>query len=264
MRRGPLQQFCQHSWQFCCSPQNANGLTLDVVDMSYMTVCGPPWMAGRLAILFLFVYPVGVAVLWRYRRKAIGPMASSVLPMILTPIFVGLAASWLEIVRVLQRLSFAGGGRAASAAGFSEGFVPVAFSCAVAALVAGVAWLRDLGRGLDQPPARQSSSKFLIPTALVMIGLAALASAEELSIARRIVFGASPPTSLAWTRGVFWALLAAAVTSLIWLLLSRRTPAAQFQDWRRGLALGCTMTSIALCYGAYRLSKAFWAIAISG
>ncbi len=231
--------------------------------MSYVTVGGPSSVLGRLAILFLFLYPFGVLLLAAYRAGRGGPMASSVVPMTLAPIFVGMAAAWLELAHVLHGLSIRGGNRAATAAGMAESVMITTFAFAVAALVAAIAWLSDVIRAKrdhEQPEPGSQRTK-VVGAALVALALAGIAA--QFIVERQLVATAIGPGSRA-VEGVAGLLLLGGVDSLGWLLLSRRNAALRFYDRRRTLALCCALTAIALCYGGWRLAKSFMAIAISG
>jgi hypothetical protein len=97
------------------------------MDMSLSTMCVTPSAATRLAVLFLLGYPLFLGVLARSRRHAVGGLAASIVPAILTPMFVSLAESWLGVARLLEALTLSPSGRAIRASGVSETFVILTF-----------------------------------------------------------------------------------------------------------------------------------------
>ena len=233
--------------------------------MQFTTVCVYPSASTRLAVLFLLAYPVGALFLSRYRASRAGPLSTSVVPLTLTPLFVGLAAAWLGVARIIESLSVAARGRAASAAGVAETFVFVAFASAIAAFVAGATLIREVIRGTrSEESGRASTLAKILAVALPLLVLAEIA--VQVLLSHQLVTETATPSHalLRLALAVTAFSLFGGVTSLLWLVFARRNTTIQLSAARRMLALSSLAVASAICAGAWLLSRSYWSIAVSG
>jgi hypothetical protein len=233
--------------------------------MQFATVCAYPSVSTRLALLFLLAYPFGVLFLSRYRAPSTGPLSASVVPLTLTPLFVGLASAWAEVARVIGGLSIIAHGRAASAAGVTETFVLVTFASAIATLVSGITWIREVTRrSQTQAAGRISTLAGVLAIALPLSVLAAIAL--QILFSEQLVSEAATPSPVLLRLAVVVATLSTlgALSSLIWLVSSRRNADMQLSRVRHVLALSSLAVAGTICVGSWLLSRLFWSIAVSG
>lgn len=233
--------------------------------MSLSTVCSSPSFSTRIATLFLIGYPFLLWALSTHRRDGIGPMSASVLPAMLTPLFVAVSASWLGLASVIQGISIAGGGRSARAAGVAETLALITFCAAVAALVCTATSLWDQIRSANRHASYASPSLTMSMVSVAMIVLFAILLVSHFVMVRRIVetAGAVPISTVT---AITFAAVAGfgGATSLVWLVLSRRRPTLQIHSMRGVIAAASAAGAILIAYSSWYLAAIYRAIAMGG
>ncbi len=236
------------------------------MDMSLSTVCVTPSAATRLAVLFLLGYPLFVAVLARSRRHTVGGLPASVVPAVLTPIFVSLAEAWLGLARLLHALALSTGGRAARAAGASETFVILTFGSIVATLIAiaSCAFVRReslaVGNSVPSSFAARLSAFSLVWTAALLLTLHVVVTSSIVEQIATWPLITSPVAAavLAGTATV------AAILSLTWLLLAGRRLGLQFVESRRTISTCAAATTLLIAYVCWQFGSLWQGVAVRG
>lgn len=229
-------------------------------------MCFTPSAATRLAVLFLVGYPLFVGVLARSHRRTVGGLASSVVPAVLTPMFVSLAEAWLGVARLLQILASSPSGRAVRAAGASETFVMLALGSSVAALVAiascALAWRekQTVDSSVPASLAVRFSSFSLTATAALLLALHLVLT---ISIVEQVATWPAimSPVTAAILAGT--AVLAA-ILSLTWLLLARRHPGLGFIESHRVISAGAAAATSLIAYVSWQFVSLWQGVAMRG
>ena len=230
--------------------------------MNYVTACGFPSPAYSLTMMFLVIYPVAVLLLSLWRAGRAGSISASVVPMALVPLFVGVAASWWQTLRVIEGISLVGSGRYATAAGVAETFLTLAYASSVAAVLCGVA----LVSALRHRAAASDGEPVSVLTRIAGVALPSLFFACVTLlwiVARGLVAGSLPATR--WVQAVVLggaaASLGGALLSVVWLIASRGLAGLCFGAWRRSLALSSAVATGVTAWVTWQIVYGFAAIA---
>lgn len=220
------------------------------MDMSTASVCVTPSVVAQATVVFFFVYPL---ILWGLSGgHGRAPMLASVMPAALTPLFAGMAAAWVGLVRVRQAQSLVGGGRASSAAGTAESLTLLVAAAAVAAMAAAAFSLCDVLRRREMMPVERRSTSLQSLPALVCAALIG-----TLLFAARVVAHTGVMTLFAG------AVVAAvcAMASFVWLIASRRVSSLQLHANRRVVGATIAICAMAIAAGVWRVIEMYAAIA---
>jgi hypothetical protein len=227
--------------------------------MSPITVCTTPSVLTKVAVLLLLVY----LLMLIFRRSPIGraTLASAMMPVVLTPLFLGISASLLSLARVMQFTSLSGGGRASRAAGVAEALVMIVFAAAVGGVASAIALTQELR------VRRRASIEAPQATAQIgyQIGAAALAAAL-LSWAGMLSWSAAndPITPREYLVPLVSSCVAAvaALCACVWLIVLKRQNTALQGRSPLGASLAGLAACVSLSFGTWQCVQYFSRIAM--
>lgn len=226
-----------------------------------------PSLAATIAILLLLAYPFVVFALSRYRRDRTAPMSASAIPATLAPLFIGVAATWLGLMDLMNGLARGGGGRVASAAGIAEALFTIEMAGIVAVIVSAGMLIR---RG---PASEDRGPESVHVAAIGAIGFLVALLTVQLSLAGTIIDRISQESMPrgAWIPGAVTGVVAGAITaaigalvSLLWLILSRRFASLRVDRHCTAIAAGCALASLLLSWLVWRIMQTYVGIAKGG
>ena len=186
------------------------------MDMSVVAVDPHPSLALRIITLFLVLYPI-VLLLYNVGGRRQHTLASVIVPIVLTPLFVGMCGVLLIVAHVFEGASLSGGGRASQSAGVAEALLALVIATVSAGVASAIALVLELTRRQEvvRENAQVRAQIMAIVAMLALLGWTALLANKAASSAISLFDYRVAVTS---------ALIAlcAALGTCVWLIVVRR------------------------------------------
>jgi len=227
--------------------------------MSPVTLCTTPSILTRTFVVLLLAYPLAlIASRGPGRRHT---LASVVIPVVLTPLFLGAGATLLVVARVMQIASLSGGGRAWRAAGIAEALVTTVFAAGVGSIAGAIAILQELlARKRGKHASVHAGAQIPVQIIAVSVAVATFSFAGILSW-RAAIGQLTPREYLVPMLGACTA-ICAALGTCIWLLTLRRRDVAFQPSHPISASIAAVIACSTLGFAAWRVVQHFRAIAM--
>jgi hypothetical protein len=210
-------------------------------------------------VVLLLAYPLALITSRGHGRRH--TLASVVIPVVLTPLFLGASATSLMVARVMQMVSTSGGSRASRAAGVAEALVSTVFAAGIAGIACAIAIIQELiarkrGKQEDGGGGAQITGQIIaICVAVATFGCTGVLSWKAAS-------GLLVPREYLVPIVGACAAIGAALGTCIWLITLRRRDVA-FQPSHPIVASLAGMAACgALGFGTWQVVQHLSAIAI--
>jgi hypothetical protein len=227
------------------------------MEMNFTIVCTTPSFITKAVTFFLLFYPLVLWGLSESRRNGAGPMAASVVPAALTPLFVAIGAASVGYASLLRGLVITHNGRAVRAAAVAETLTMIAFGCVVSAVVCAISWLRDQFRSNARTESTPPTTRSVRMMSLVLVTLVVALLVAHFVATSRVVETVTTPESESAAPLIFAAIAGVGgAFSFIWLVLSRRNPALQVHRNRRIIAAMAAVVALGIAYWSWQRAEA--------
>lgn len=229
--------------------------------MSPITVCGSPGRLAQTVLALLIVYPVALIMTRSARRRH--SLATVVVPVMVTPLFIGAVGTFVALANVMQKVATSGGGRLSQAAGVAQASLAIMFGAIAASVSGGIAIVDELlarRRGSRNPEARGVHQ--LLQIVVVSLGVGMLAWAGVLCV----IAANDPGAPNAYRVPLISAgvALCAAIGTCGWLILLRRRDLALHPRHAIVASSAGVVLCSALGFGAWQVVQHYLEIANAG